>query len=548
MIARTRGSVGDAVANRPTTLAEYLTILGRRKAILIALPVIAAASAFAVSLGQSARYRATSTVLVNRSSIVSSITNVVDPTIGDAARFLTTQASVARSPVLAARVVKAAHTTGVTPGQLLADSTVTPEADADVLDISVSAGNAGEATALANAYAEQFTRYKTELDTAKVGSALRTLRSRVAELRAHGASQATLATLLQYQTQLETIGTLLANNTSVLQPAGGASKLRPRPSHDALLGLLLGAVLGFVLAFLVEALDRRVRSEQEIEDTLGLPLLGRLARPPQHLRDTRGLVMLTESESTHAEAFRKLRTSIEFLTLADEARTLMLTSAVPHEGKSTTAANLAIAFAEAGRKVVVVDLDFRNPSLHRFFRTGAERGIGDIILGGEPVSNVLRTVALPSGVSHAYLSRNGEPRSGRRRDHSGEIELHLLPAGTPAPAAAGLVESPALADLLADLEGMFDVVLLDTPPVLAIGDAMAATTYADAVLIVLHMGVERPLLRDLARELGQSRARPLGFVLTGVPEHEGYGYYGYGLQPYELPGKKQGESARPERV
>ena len=548
MIARTRSSVGDAVAHRPTTLAEYLAILGRRKAILIALPVVAAASAFAVSLGQSARYRATSTVLVNRSSIVSSITNVVDPTIGDAARFLTTQASVARSPVLAQRVVKAAGASGVTPGQLLADSSVTPEADADVLDISVSAGSAGDAIGLANAYADQFTRYKTQLDTAKVNSALAELRGRLADLRAHGASQATLATLLQYQTQLETVGTLLANNTSVLQPAGGASKLRPRPFHNALLGLLLGAVLGFVLAFLVEALDRRVRSEQEIEDILALPLLGRLAPPPQHFRDTRTLVMLRDSEGAHAEAFRKLRTTLEFLTLADEMRTLMLTSAVPHEGKSTTAANLAIAFAQAGRKVVVVDLDFRNPSLHRFFQTSAERGISDVVLGDQSLSDALRLVTLPSASSNAYFSsRNGHGRPTRGRHHDGELALHLLPAGTPTSAASGLVESRALGDLITELEGMFDVVLLDTPPLLAIGDAMAATAFADAVLVVLHVGVERPLLRDLGRELGQSRARPLGFVLTGVADHPRYGYYGYGPERHQL-AEEPGRSARPERV
>jgi succinoglycan biosynthesis transport protein ExoP len=535
-VSDTKGSVREVLAHRPATLADYLAILRRRKWIIVFLPVVAAISAYAVSLTQSPLYRATATILVNRSSIVSAITNVQDPAIGDPTRFLATQASVARAPELAVRVAKAAGIAGVTGDDVLAASSVAPSSDADLLDISVSWGNPRDAVLVANAYATEFTRYKTELDTAKINDALRSLKVRIKSLQAAGATaSASYSTLVQYQSQLETIGTLLANNTNVLRPAGAAPQVRPRPMRTALLGGLLGGVLGVALAFLAEALDRRVRSEEELEDVLQLPLIGRVPPPPAHLRDVNGLVMLAEPASVQAEMFRKLKTSIEFLNLDREARTIMVTSAVPREGKSTTVANLAVAFARSGRRVALVDLDLRRPTLHSFFYTGVGGGITDVVTGGEILAGALRPVAIPAVGSFGIgRSRNGGPprRSVAPNDSADGNILHLLPSGTtPTAGADSLVdflENERLATVLDELADQFDLVLVDTPPLLAVGDAMALTAKVDALLLVLHAGIERPLLHELARQLHNSRAPALGFVLTGASEGDGYGGYGYG--------------------
>src|SRR5579862_5056116 len=206
--------------NRPTTLNDYLAIIRRRKWIIVALPVIATVSAYAIAHTESARYRASAQILVNTSSLVSAIAQVQNPSLGDPTRYLATVASIAQAPALARRVVSAAGLPGVGPGQFEAASNVTPDANADLLDVSVTWPNAAGAVKLVNAYADQFTRYKTELDTAKIQAALQTLRARIASLRATGATGTpSYQTLLQYQSQLETIGTLLANNTSVLKPA-----------------------------------------------------------------------------------------------------------------------------------------------------------------------------------------------------------------------------------------------------------------------------------------------------------------------------------------
>jgi polysaccharide biosynthesis transport protein len=542
---REESPVRAAFANRPTTLADYLAVLRRRKWIVIALPLIAAVSAYAISETKSARYRSTAKVLVNRSSVVSTITNIQDPSLGDPTRFLTTEASIARAPALAERVVSSAGVAGVSAQAFLGASNVSPENEADILDVKVTWPTPQGAESLANAYASEFTRYKTQLDTQKINAALKTLKTRIAALNAEGATTSpSYGTLLQYQSELETVGTLLANNTSVLTPATPAEQVQPRPTHTAVLGLVLGIVLGLGLALLLETLDRRVRSEEEIESILGIPLLGRVPPPPRHLRNGNGLVMLSQPGNVQAEAFRKLKTSIEFLNLEHGARTIMVTSAVPREGKSTTIANLAVAFARSGRRVALVDLDLRQPSIHPFFSTDTRQGITDVLVGGETLEGALRPRFLPSATAFTTARRNGGHRNTSASSALERSSLTILPAGTMAPATgdqlADLLESDRLSSVLQDLGDQFELVLADTPPLLVVGDAMPLTSRVDAVLIVLHVGIRRPVLNELARELQKSQAPVLGFILTGVEEGDTYGAaYGYGYMAPEGSGTPQ---------
>jgi len=536
--------VTEAFANRPTTLADYAAILRRRKWIIIALPVVAAISAYLVSATQSALYEATAKVLVNRTSVVSAIANVSDPAVGDPTRFLATQASVARSPTLADRVAKRAHVAGVTGGSLLGSSSVTPETNADILDVTVSSSNPAAAVRLANAYAVGFTRYKTELDTKQVERALANIRERI---KTSKASPATVTQLLDSQAELETIGSLLADNTSVLKPAEGATQVRPKPMRRAFLGGLLGLVLGIGLAFLAEAFDRRVRSEEELEQTLHLPLLGRVPPPPRHVSDVNELVMLAEPESLEAESIRRLKTSIEFLNLDRGARTIMVTSAVPREGKSTTIANLGVAFARSGRRIALVDLDLRRPFLHRFFRTGVGLGMTDVLSGSEDVAAVLRPLAVPGGAfPGGPPSRNGSQSRSAKTSAPADVQttLTLLPAGsvpsTGSESLSDYLENERLSFVLDELAEQFELVLIDTPPLLSVGDAMALTARVDAVVLVLHAGIQRPIVHELGRQLQSSQAPALGFVLTGVPPAgEGYGdAYGYEAYGYEASRKR----------
>jgi polysaccharide biosynthesis transport protein len=528
---------------RPTTVGDYLAILRRRKWIIIALPLIAAIAAVVFSRSQSPLYKAKAEVLVRRASVVTVVTGLQDPSLGDPTRFLTTQSSIARAPELADRVVAAAGIPGLTAGTFLGESSVSPETDADLLDVFVSDRHPATAVRLANVYASELTKYKTEIDTQQINQAVDSLKNQLRTLRAQGAADSTAyTTLAQYQGQLETVGKLLASNTRVLQPANGAGQVQPRPKRNGILGALFGGVLGIGLAFLAEALDRHVRSEQEIEEALGLALLGRIAKPGRRLRKKNELALLRDPQSVDAEAYRKLRTSIEFVNMDRGARTVMVTSAVQQEGKSTTIANLAVAFARAGRRVALVDLDLRRPLLHRFFHVNSSPGITDVAIRRIDLARATRAIALSPdpGRSPAKAVNGGPPSWAPTTNGSARLEgvLHLLPAGTLPPSPTDSLEDERVAGVLEQLADEFDIVLVDAPPLLAFGDAMLLSAHVDAMFTVVRLNVvQRPTLQELGRQLQNCRAPMLGFVLTGVGHGDGYRYgyeaYGYEVQPSE---------------
>jgi polysaccharide biosynthesis transport protein len=541
--------MGAASSGGPTTLADYLAILRRRVWVIVIPLVLAPTLAAILTSAQKPVYEASAKILVKRADIAAAVAGVADPTLQvDPVRFLQTQASIARDPQVAQRAVSASGVSGVSAATLLGSSSVTPETDADVLDVKVSFGKPEIAARLANAYALQFTKFRTELDTGRVNDALRSVRSQINSLRGHGVSinSPAYGTLLESRTRLETLGKLLANNTQVLQPAEGAAKTRPKPAQKAIIGLLLGGVLGLGLAFLGEALDRRVRSEEEIGSILGLPLLGRVPKPPRRLRKANELVMLAEPRSIAAEPVRALRTSIDFLNLERNARTIMVTSSIQREGKSTTIANLAVALARAGRRVVLVDLDLRRPFVNRFFGLRPAPGITDVLLGRLSTSEALRAVPVPTSVPARSGPALRVDTNARSSNGHGQVEgvLHVLPAGTIPPDPGELIEGEALSRVLESLRAQFDVVLIDTAPLLVVGDALTLSSKVDAMFLITRLKlVHRGMLHELARLLEACPAEKLGYVVASAELSEAYGYgYGYGYPVLEA------ERSEKERV
>jgi Mrp family chromosome partitioning ATPase len=262
--------------------------------------------------------------------------------------------------------------------------------------------------------------------------------------------------------------------------------------------------------------------------------------------------MLSEPRSVHAETFRRLRTSLEFINFDRSARTIMVTSAGPREGKSTTVANLAVAFAKAGRRVSLVDLDLRRPFLHCFFRVRGDQGITDVVVNRVELDSAVRPLALPAGATFGKSqARNGRPPASNEADGSNgrseaEGVLHLLPCGTIPPAADEFLESERVSGVLEDLSNHFDMVLVDAPPLLAVGDVMTLSTKVDAIVVVTHLGIHRRQLHELARQLQNCKATILGFVLTGVSHGDSYSY-GYGYDPHVYDARQEAER-RGERV
>lgn len=537
-------SAGETFHNRPATIADYLAILRRRLWLIVALPILSGGIAYVVSVQQSPLYRAAAQVSFI-SSPVNLVNDIPSPTVDDPT-FLPTQAATAREVALAERVVGGPGVPSIGPGEFLAESSATAETDINSLELAVTDARPEVAVALANAYAKNFKEYKAELDTAAIHKQIRLDQRTIKSLRAHGNDSAADDLLIK-KVELETQGNLLANNARVSQLADGATKIRPQPKRNALLGALLGGVLGIALALLAEALDRRVRSEKEIEEILGLPLLGRLSRPSRRLAKNRQLVMLREPTGVQAETFRKLRTSIEFVNFDRGARSIMITSAGPREGKSTTVANLAVAFARAGRRVALIDLDLRRPVLDGFFG-GGSYGITDVVVGHVALEDALRPIVVATAATRR--ERNGANGNhaigGRNGNAKADGVLDFLPCGTIPPAADEFLENPRVEALLKEIAGKYDVVLVDAPPLLAVGDPQTLSAIVDGMIVVSQLGAHRRQLQELARQLPNYRADVLGFVLTGVTHSDSYSY-GYGYDPHAYEAQSR-TSRRGQRV
>ena len=333
----------------------------------------------------------------------------------------------------------------------------------------------------------------------------------------------------------------------------------------SLVGLLVGLLLGLVAAFVVESLDTSIGSIEDVEEYLELPVIGVVPhinqdevragireRAPGLLQDagTEGFTALVTQfapQSPVAEAFRSLRTNLEFSRIGKAGRTFLFTSASPNEGKSTTAANLGVALAQMGVKTLIWDCDLRNPSMNRIFGVPREPGFTHVVLGMNRLDDVVHRF------SEVFL--------GRVDMHSmltsaGLENLHILTAGALPPNPSELLASPLFTDFIVEVASRFDVILIDAPPVLPVTDAVVLSTRVDGVVLVYQLGrIGRAVLRRAKSHLDNVRATIRGIVLNDVkaevsnytPEMQYiYHHYAGGKAPQGKGAEEQGAGAAPK--
>jgi Mrp family chromosome partitioning ATPase len=300
------------------------------------------------------------------------------------------------------------------------------------------------------------------------------------------------------------------------------------------MALALGLILGLGLAFLIETLDTRVRSAEELAAAVELPLLGTIPRPPRRLRARRRLVMLDNGDRAATEPFRILRTRLD-LALPSDCRALMFTSALEAEGKSTTAANVAVSMARAGRRVVLVDLDLQHPGLHGLFDLPAGPGITDVALGKvlleDAVTDAVRRVSLSRPSQGDSLGALPPPPDGGT--NAGRLEL--LRAGSALDGSDDFISSFHFDVVLEQLRHRSDLVIVDGPPLLLSGDALMLSAKLDAVVVVARLNTfRRTKVHELNQSLAACPAAKLGVIVTWAAAR----YYGYGVRqpPRQLVG------------
>ncbi|HET7568441.1 MAG TPA: polysaccharide biosynthesis tyrosine autokinase [Gaiellaceae bacterium] len=497
-----------------SSFIEFLRIARRRKWLILAAIVVVPLAAYYHAKRQPPVFQASSQVLLTPQNPAAAYAGVGGSSSAsvDPVRYGATQSFLARSPAVVNSVLREADNPNLNAGILLGSTSVTSLSDANLLVFTARGGTPDIAQQLANLYAQGFTQYRRHVDSAGVKGAMAQLQKSLDGL---GKNETALrGQIIDKLESLRTIQSLQAQATYLARPAGPGIQVAPRPQRDAMLGLVLGIVIGVGLAFLRDASDTRIRTTDEIGDRLGMPLLGHLPELDKRSRAERRLVMLDEPYGASAEMFRMLRTSIDLANLDRHAHAIMVTSASEGEGKTTTACNLAIAFAASGRRVVLLDLDLRRPTVHNLLGLASRPGLTDVAVGQAALTEALVKVTLED-------------------DHSGGSFM-VLPSGPMPPNPGEFAGTTAVGELLAELQAMSDLVIVDTPPVLQVAEAMSVSSRVDAMLVVVNVAAaKRGQIAEMHRQLERSPVKKLGFVAIGGPESPAGQYEHYA--PFAYP-------------
>jgi capsular exopolysaccharide synthesis family protein len=322
---------------------------------------------------------------------------------------------------------------------------------------------------------------------------------------------------------VETIETPKGSDTSPVKLTRVKDALPPlTPSSpnvplNLALGALIGLALGIAIAVLRSVLDTRIRTPHDVEAVTDRPLIGAIAFDPK--AKDRPLIVHADPLSPRAESFRALRTNLQFLDMEGRSA-FVVTSSVPSEGKSTTAINLAIALADAGKRVALIDADLRKPKVHHYLGIEGGAGLTDVLIGRTRLGDVM----LPWG----------------------KRSLYVLPAGKIPPNPSELLGSQQMHTLLEVLERDFDVVLCDAPPLLPVTDAaILAKATSGAIIVVAAGRTNKHQLTGAVDALETVGAKIVGLVLTMVPTRgpDAYYSYGYGYSYTPRPAKQDRRAA-----
>jgi polysaccharide biosynthesis transport protein len=294
---------------------------------------------------------------------------------------------------------------------------------------------------------------------------------------------------------IELSGLLRNSNARVLDSARAVmAPVQPKVARSLLYGLVLGLIAGLGLALLIEQLDTSLATQADVESRLGIPFLGLLPRIPvageDHLLE-RDLYVLHHPRSALAEACRALRTNLLFMSPDEAFRTMLVTSSAPREGKTTTVISLGIAMAQSGSRVLLIDSDMRRPRLNRAFGVSGDIGLSSVVVADSTLSDAIKSTEVPG--------------------------LFILPCGPIPPNPSEMFHSKAFAAILETVRSQFDRVLLDSPPVNAVADAVVLATQVDGVTLVPKGGfTNRANAQRAVRVLQDVKARIFGATLNDV--------------------------------
>lgn len=513
-------------------LRDYLNVMMARKWTIIGVAVAVTLVALVASLIQPAVYEGEAKVLIAEKGSGADLFGSLGLDISSQPeRGLQTQVQLMQVRPLLENTIRELEL-GIAPEALADKVTVAAVGQTNIVTITARDGDPETAAAIANTLADEFVAWSRDYKRESIQSAAEEVETRLgvvreeilelgreissegksdelaAELAIATGNYTTLAAKLE---ELRINAQLEVGSGRVVSPAVvSEDPVEPTPLRNTVLGLVVGLVFGLGMAFLYEYLDNTLKSSDEAEKLLGVPVLGLIPAEKYDKDERRRASILTHPGGAVAESYRVLRNNLDFINFQHDLKTLLITSAAPGEGKSTVAANLAAGLAQAGKKVVLVACDFRKPTTQQFFGVRNLIGLSDVLTGARPLKSALQ-----------------RPRE--------DMELLVLTSGKLPPNPSELLGSERMREVLDELKQWADWIIIDTPPLLAVADGAAVARFVDGVLLVTKGGSStREAVKKAGEMIESAGGRLIGSAVWGldaVGGRSGYGYgkgYGYG--------------------
>lgn len=492
--------------NDALDLRELLRPLWTRWPLVLAIIATITAGTYLYYASKPKQYTASTQIFVKRSIAENALS---EGAYYDETRNTINQATLVRTRPVAEEVAKRIRYEG-DPTDLLGDVETLPAEDSDFVTVTATQGDPRGAAVVANGFAEAFIRLRSAELRDQVAAGRR-LAER--ELRGLPATDATLERRQALRSRIQQLRSYESLPTGTAQQVDRAvapsQASAPKPLRNTVFAFGLAVMLALALAFLLDRFDRRLRRVEDVEAAYGQPLFGILphASRPSEIDDS-GRALLPHALK---EPVRSLRMNLQLAGLELPVRTVLVTSALPSEGKTTIARNLALAFAETGARVALVDADLRRPAIADAFNIAPTPGLTEVLTGSVPLEDALRRppTAPPGGDAQDVEFYEG-------------AAPYVLTSGTRSANPPVVLASARMQEVLAELSERHDVVILDAPPLLAVSDALPLLGLVDGVVVATRIKQStfqssRRALQALARV---PRTRLLGVVATDVPSGE----------------------------
>ncbi len=473
--------------------------------LIVACAIVAAVAGYVASSSRPNTYQATTTIELNDIDLASVFLAQNLQQLGlDAQVKAATAAKIASLPKV--RQAAADLLGGrATAQELKSTVSVAPQPDTTLVDISAVSTDPELAAAKANAVREAFIAARQEANAATLEAARDRVRQQLSGLTAEARRSPAGLTLQSRLEQLNTIILTAGAGVKTAQPATAPeAPISPSPVRDAILALLAGGLLGLGVAVLRARLDDRVRDLRELSERWELPVLGLipessdLAKPSPKLPSPSAI-----------EAFALARTNLRYLHVGGEVRTIVVTSAIAEEGKSTVSWNLALAAAMAEQRVLLIEADLRRPVFAQRLSLTGSKGLSELLAGMATPAEVVRDLRVPvPGGSDARVA--------------------VVPAGFIPPSPIAMIERHSTAEVLRQLGAGYDLVIIDSPPATVVADAKVLLAHADGAVIVSRLGRVTRSALDRLRDTLQGLDTPiLGTIVNSGASGKAYGYGGY---------------------